>query len=391
MTAVAVAGALANKPWNGGEAWVRLSWVRGLQALGLDVVFLEELDSAACRDAEGRPANVASSRNLEFWDFVIAESGLTSHAALIIDGGATVIGMSREELMERLSSAALLCNISGHLRTRDLLDAPAVRAFVDLDPGFTQFWAQQGVEVGLEGHDLYYSVGENIGQPGCPVPTLGLTWRPLPPFSVLDDWPRTDTPDRDRLTTVTSWRSYGRVETADGAFSSKHHQFRRFAAVAPEVPQQLEVAVDIHPADNADRELLAHHGWVLVPPAEVASTPHAFRHYVQHSGGEFSVAQGIYVETGSGWFSDRTVRYLSSGLPALVQDTGLAQRYPMGAGLISFRTPQEAVEAARLVAADYDHHRAAARALAEKFFDAATVLRRLLADANVPVGPCENA
>ena len=37
MATVLVGGAVANKLHNGGEAWVRLSWIRGLQQLGFDV------------------------------------------------------------------------------------------------------------------------------------------------------------------------------------------------------------------------------------------------------------------------------------------------------------------------------------------------------------------
>ena len=64
---------------------------------------------------------------------------------------------------------------------------------------------------------------------------------------------------------------------------------------------------------------------------------------MQRSGAEFSVAQGIYVETRSGWFSDRTTRYLASGRPALVQDTGFSQTLPVGDGLVAFRTLEQAV------------------------------------------------
>ena len=70
--------------------------------------------------------------------------------------------------------------------------------------------------------------------------------------------------------------------------------------------------------------------------------PFEFRDYVQGSGAEFSVAQGIYVETRSGWFSDRTVRYLASGKPALVQDTGFSDNYPAGEGLVAFTSPEDA-------------------------------------------------
>ena len=42
MATVVVSGALANKPCNGGEAWVRLSWLLGFRKLGFDVHFVEE-------------------------------------------------------------------------------------------------------------------------------------------------------------------------------------------------------------------------------------------------------------------------------------------------------------------------------------------------------------
>ena len=101
---------------------------------------------------------------------------------------------------------------------------------------------------------------------------------------------------------------------------------------------------------------------------------------MQGSGAEFSVAQGIYVETRSGWFSDRTTRYLASGRPALVQDTGFSHTLPVGDGLVAFRTPDEAVAGAGRIAADYDRHARAARRLAEEHLDSDRVLGSVLED-----------
>ena len=113
---------------------------------------------------------------------------------------------------------------------------------------------------------------------------------------------------------------------------------------------------------SGDRVALCDHGWHVIDPRLVASGPVAFRRYVQASGAEFSVAQGVYVETQSGWFSDRTVRYLASGKPVLVQDTGFSRNYPVGEGLVTFRTMEEAVAGAERIARDYaEHSRAAAR------------------------------
>jgi hypothetical protein len=109
--------------------------------------------------------------------------------------------------------------------------------------------------------------------------------------------------------------------------------------------------------------------------------PLEFRRYVQRSGAEFSVAQGIYVDTASGWFSDRTVRYLASGKPALVQETGFDRNYPVGEGLLSFRTLDEAAEGAERIRSDYERHSRAARALAEERFDSDGVLTRFLEEA----------
>ena len=63
---VVVAGALANKPDNGGEAWVRFSWIRGLERLGCRVFFVEEMDEAVCTDAERRPAPFARTGGIVY-------------------------------------------------------------------------------------------------------------------------------------------------------------------------------------------------------------------------------------------------------------------------------------------------------------------------------------
>jgi hypothetical protein len=84
------------------------------------------------------------------------------------------------------------------------------------------------------------------------------------------------------------------------------------------------------------------------------------------------------VEFQTAWISDRTVCYLASGKPAVVQDTGPSAFLPAGEGLFRFSTIEEAAEALATINSDYERHCRAARAIAETFFDARLVLSDIL-------------
>lgn len=381
-TPVVVAGALANKPGNGGEAWVRMEWVTGLRRLGFDVWFVEQIDRGQLGTGVGaagrRPAPAT------YFGEVVRRFDLEGRASLVDTRGDSLVGPGRAELEQVASEAALLVNISGHLNLRPLFDRFRRKAYVDLDPGFTQFWHTSGIDgARLAGHDLFFTVGLNVGRSSCPIPAGGISWRPLPPPVVLDDWPVRCSVSPG-FTTIASWRgSFGSIEHDGRTFGAKAHEFRRFVELPRHVKEPLEIALDIHPGDRQDLATLRRNGWRIVDPAGVASSPDSYRAYIQTSGAEFSVAQGVYVETGSGWVSDRTVRYLASGKPALVQDTGYSGHYPVGDGLVPFRTLQEAVDGAQRITADYDAHCHAARRLAETCFDSDVVLGGFVADAEV--------
>jgi hypothetical protein len=84
----------------------------------------------------------------------------------------------------------------------------------------------------------------------------------------------------------------------------------------------------------------------------------------------------MYVKSRSGWFSDRSACYLASGRPVIAQDTGRVEKH--AAGLLTFTTPEEAVDAVGQVLADYPRQRRAAREIAEATFDSDLVLARLV-------------
>jgi hypothetical protein len=357
---VVVGGALANKAGSGGEAWVRLSYVLGLRGLGCDVGLVEEIERA-------EPAAV------DYFRATTERYGLTDSSALVDRVGAPVIGTP-------VQHADLLVNVSGNVRAESLLERFETTAYVDVDPGYTQIWHENGT-LPIPPHDVYFTIAENIGRPGCSIPTAGLDWRTTRPPVVLAEWPAV-AGSHSRFTTVATWRGpYGRVEHDGRTYGIKLDELRKVFSLPSRSGQAFELALDIDPDERADLQSLRDNGWRLVDPREVAGDPDAFRRYVQGSGAEFSVAQGIYVETASGWFSDRTTRYLASGKPALVQDTGFSGAIPTGEGLLSFRTFEEAVAGAEAIVSDYDRHAVAARAVAEENFDSDRILEKLLEDA----------
>jgi hypothetical protein len=381
VSTIVVSGALANKPLNGGEAWVRLSWIRGLQKLGFEVVFIEQIAASTCTGADGKATAFEESLNPAYFKRVTEAFGLTGSATLLYDGGVESYGSSLAELMDVAADADMLINISGHLSIEPLMQRFRRRAYIDIDPGFTQMWAELGTGgARLEGHDLYFTIGENIGRAECSIPFAGVQWRPVRQPVVLEDWPMCDGDGGMRFTTIASWRgAFGPVEFAGKTYGLKVHEFRKIM----DVPRQakgakFEIALSIHPGDAKDLAALREHGWEVVDPVTASSGPDDFRRYVQQSAGEFSVAQGMYVQTNSGWFSDRTIRYLASGRPAIVQETGFSRNIPAGAGLLAFNSPGEAVDAVTRVVENYDEHSQAARRLAETHFASDIVLGRLV-------------
>ena len=390
MTTAIVGGALANKPGNGGNAWTRLQWLLGLRRLGFRTYFIEQIDAATCTDADGATARVEDSVNLAFFRRVMESFDLADSSALVSADGTPWYGLGYPDLVDLAAEAALLINLGGHLALPPLQSGPRHRVYLDDDPGYTQIWHAAGNPgPRLAGHEHYFTYGANLGAPDCPIPTGDVAWRPTRPPVVLEEWPVSVISTVDapvRFTTVASWRGpYGPVSWGGRTYGLKVHEFRKLLELPQRSGKTFEIALDIHPADGKDLDLLRSHGWRIVEPRRVAADPAAYRRYLQGSGAELSAAQGIYVETRSGWFSDRTVCYLASGKPALVQDTGLGRRYPVGEGLLLFRTLDEACAGVEKIARDDERHCLAARALAEDFFDSDKVIGALLEE--IGVGP----
>jgi hypothetical protein len=376
---LAIAGSIAQKAGRGGHTWAYLQYLVGFQKLGWDVLFLDRIDPDAGIDQNGMPAPVHRSWNAGYLARVMHCFGLGRDYALL-SKGACVAGLSRPEVLKRVAESTALINVMGVLDDAEILQAARMRVFLDLDPGFPQMWRELALRDALAGHDAYATLAENIGKPGCTIPTCGLTWITTRQPIVLDEWPAVDLPGTSErpITTVASWRgAYPPVGFQGQLYGLRAHEFRRFAALPLLTRSHFEVALDIHPADVKDVQLLAESGWSLVEPRRAAGDPWCYRDYIRASSAELMISKGMYVHSRSGRFGHRSICYLASGRPVIAQDTGLGDLLPTGNGLLTFTTVEEAADAARAIDRDYERHARGARRLAESCFDSAQVLPSL--------------
>jgi hypothetical protein len=374
---IVIAGSLAQKPWHGGHTWVFLQYILGFKRLGWNVLFLDRLEPEMCIDDQGGACNLEDSSNLEYFLQVMRDFDLIDSYALLCASGE-VIGMSRESLLRRIDDAALLLNVMGFIRDEEILGRVRKRVFLDIDPGFGQMWQELGLCEMFSGHDAYVTIGENIGKDGCTVPTCGVKWIPSRQPVQLDYW-KPSKSHRRSFTTIASWRgTYGPIEFQGHTFGLRVHEFRKLVSLPGSTGEQFDIALDIESADRADKVLLETNNWNLIAPREISSDPWRYRQFIQTSGAEFMVAKNIYVQTRGGWFSDRSSCYLASGKPVLAQDTGLKSLYPIGLGLLTFASLDEAISNVLEISHNYDAHARAARDVAVEYFDSNKVLRSLL-------------
>ena len=363
---IAFSGMLAGDPHQGGASWAVLQYVIGLLRLGHDVLFVE-------------PVKRADTEVVDYFASVVGAFGLTDRAALLIEESRETIGLPYDRLRERLGGADLFLNVSGMLCDEDLLAAARRRVYLDLDPAFNQLWHEaEGIDVGLDRHDWFVTVGLAVGDPECPVPTCGRKWITTPQPIVLPYWPRAGPLERDALTTVGNWRGYGSIEWRGRHFGQKVHSLRRFFELPAYTDERFELALAIHPEEEHDLAALHSHGWTLVDPREEAGTPFAYRRFVAGSKAELGIAKSGYVVSRCGWFSDRSVCYLASGRPVIAQDTGFRRFLPADGGVLPFATIEDVLAAIEEIDTRYQLLSDAARAVAEDVFDSQKVLPRLL-------------
>jgi hypothetical protein len=373
-----------NYPQGGGHLWVFLNWALGLRALGCEVIWLETVSQEESVSALNRrrlkrdevQTNVATlKRRLERYG--LAESlALHSWSGEVLPDELTKGCLD----LEAAAEADLLLNLRYNL-PGEAVERFRRSALLDIDPGLLQVWISQGL-VNLAPHDLYFTIGETVGQPGAWFPDVGLKWHYTPPPVYLPEWPSVQADAMAPYTTVSHWwepKSAGWVEIqGELRNNEKRTAFLDYVELPSRTSTSLELALGLAPNDEEEVWFLEERGWKIQHAWTVSSEPEQYRSYIQHSRGEFSVVKPSCVWLSNAWISDRTLCYLASAKPAVVQHTGPSRFLPESEGLFRFRNLEEATRALSAVESDYKRHCRLARELVEEHFDAQKVAGRVL-------------
>jgi len=360
----------------GGHFWAYMQHVQGLRGVGCDVWWLERLRDDRDRTEDVRRIEVLSGR--------LAASGVRNRLLLYEirhDGAVEWITPAPDRAERIVRDADLLLNLH-YAMPEEMLSRFRRTALLDIDPGLLQRWIAAR-ELDVAPHHVYLTIGETVGSPSARFPDCGLDWVHVHPAVSLTDWPWVDERGRDCLTSVSSWWGDEWITdgTGDALENNKRVAFLELVELPRLVGVPLELALFTGPGDRDDVRLLEQNGWVVRHSLDTVSTPASYRSYIRTSFGELSAAKPSCMLFQNAWVSDRTLCYLASGRPAVVQDTGPSRLLDGHDGLLRFSTIEQAAVAIEDVRSRYDHHRCAARELAEDLFDSRKVARTILAAA----------
>ncbi len=352
-------------PTCGGNRWVYLNWALGLRAAGCTVTWIEGVTKGV--PGGELEANLAALKShLEPYGFAKAVA-LYAESTEAVPAGASLD-------LEAARDADLLLNLAYGIIPASVVASFRRSALIDIDPGLTQIWISEG-GMRVAPHDVYFTIGETVGQPGALFPDCGLTWQYTPPAVFLPTWPTTPADSSAPYTTVTNWWGGWMDYRGENYANRKRDGFFPFLDVPRRTTVPLELAISYAEPDLA---ILRDRGWRVADALIVATTPWDYQRYIQASRGEFGCAKPSCVRLQNAWISDRTLCYLASGKPAVVQHTGKSRFLPDAEGLFRFHSVAEAVQHLEALVTCYDRHAKLARALAEEYFDARKVVSSVL-------------
>ena len=190
---ILVLGYLVREPL-GGLAWHHLQYVLGLLQLGHDAWFLEDSDDyESCYNPTTHAMGRDPSYGLKFTGDALTRLDHPDRWAYYDDHTKRWLGPASAKVEDLCHTADLLINVSAVNPVRPWYQNIARRVLIDTDPVFTQIkhLTDKRARQLAEGHNCFFTLGQNFGKPGCGIPDDGFPWQPTRQPVVLDAWPVT--------------------------------------------------------------------------------------------------------------------------------------------------------------------------------------------------------
>ena len=401
---IIVTGLIGQHPALGGVAWDYLQYPLGLRLLGHDVYYFEDSGEWPYTLYGGSSGSdwVAKDcdRNVAHLKSVMTRIGLEDRWAYRFPLRSSWHGLSDTTREEVLRTTDLLINVSGTVEHPDAYRSVGRMVYIDSDPIFTQVKIAKGDQAfcrRVAAHDVHFSFGDSLCEGMIQTPYV---WIPTRQPIVLREWRPLDT-RRDVITTVMSWTSYRPLAHLGVTYGQKDAEFMKFLGLPSRMQTTpLEIALgntehvnwltanaELTPSlqkilhdkpQLSATDLLQLTGWRVVDAYDRCGSLDSYRDYIRTSKAEWSVAKNGYVRGSAGWFSCRSACYLACGRPVVVQNTGFDRTLPVGEGLLTFHTVDEAVASLLEVLGNYARHCATAAQIASNYFEAEKVLADLL-------------
>jgi hypothetical protein len=370
----------------GGVTWDYIQYLLGFRALGHDVWYLED-SGAWPYDPVKQTVSDDCTYNVGYLRGMMESFGFGDRWIYRNGADGKFYGAGEAAARDLIKNADLLVNVSSAGWLKDYDFGVKHQMFIDGDPMFCQVGLLDPKNADyakrVRAHDSHFSFGLNLGAADCLAPDVGIRWKKTVQPIALDWWPAQSDEGLDRFTTVMNWASYAPVEWQGKLYGQKDLEFDKFKQLPQRTPQHLEMAMGQGVGGKRPTEELRALGWTILEAGDVLPDHTSYHEFLRTSKAEWSVAKHGYVAGRTGWFSCRTACYLALGRPAVVQETGWSDHIPAGDGLLAFSTLDEAVDAIADINDHYAEHQAAARALAEQFFDARKVCQDLLTQAGI--------
>jgi hypothetical protein len=375
-----------------GVAWQALHYIEGIRRLGYEVYYLE--------DTQTWPYNPETSDNdsiytVKYIERLMTWCGLGDRWVFCdVSQGGRVKGISELQLSSLLKEADAIVNVTGSSELRETHLQVPVRVYLETDPGVPQIEVSQGNRYTIDflaAHTHHFTFAENFGQQDSLLPIGPFNYRLTRQPVVLDwwetvHWSKTNHGSQlsqpPRFTTIATWQQSNDIVWKGETYTwSKDRQFLQFLNLPARSGQAFELALAC--CDSQAMALLESHSWKISDALALTKDILPYRDFIAASRGEFTVTKDQYVRLRTGWFSDRSACYLAAGRPVITQDTAFGKFLPTGEGLFAFNTMDEALAAVETVNADYEKHSRAARAIADEYFRAESIVGKIFKDAGL--------